>query len=254
MPPKPPSDPQDLLDPELSGDTDASDTARATPRGKAQGCAKTPGADKPHFHGHRQRLKNRFLVQGGAALPDYELLELVLFQALPRRDVKPLAKDLLDRFGSFADLVTAEPALIRQVPGAGEAVVIALKTVAAAAERLARDEVAAAPVLGNWDKLIKYCRTAMAREGKEHFRVLFLNRKNVLIADEVQWRGTIDHTPLYPREVVKRALELQAAAIIMVHKHNCSIFGHIFQLVNRHFFDCVVSVYFSQSERHLKLN
>jgi len=185
-----------------------------TPPDAAASAAKTP-----HFHGHRQRLKDRFLKTGGDQLADYELLELLLFQALPRRDVKPLAKDLLDRFGSFAEVVTAEAALVRQVPGAGDAVVIALKTVAAAAERLARDEMAAAPVLSNWDKLLKYCRTAMSREGREHFRVLFLNRKNVLIKDEVQWRGTIDHTPLYPREVVKRALELQAAALIMVHNH-----------------------------------
>ena len=176
-------------------------------------------AKPPHFHGHRQRLKERFLTSGGDQLADYELLELVLFQALPRRDVKPLAKDLLDRFGSFAETAAADAALIRQVPGAGDAVVIALKTIAAAAERLARDELASAPVLGNWDKLLKYCRTAMSREGREQFRVLFLNRKNMLIKDEVQWRGTIDHTPLYPREVVKRALELQAAALIMVHNH-----------------------------------
>ncbi|MEP1029990.1 MAG: DNA repair protein RadC [Alphaproteobacteria bacterium] len=164
-------------------------------------------------------MKDRFLKTGGDQLADYELLELLLFQALPRRDVKPLAKDLLDRFGSFAGVVTAEASLIRQVPGAGDAVVVALKTVAAAAERLARDELASAPVLSNWDKLLKYCRTAMSREGREQFRVLYLNRKNVLIKDEVQWRGTIDHTPLYPREVVKRALELQAAALIMVHNH-----------------------------------
>ena len=173
----------------------------------------------PHYHGHRQRLKERFLKVGGAAMADYELMELLLFQALPRRDVKPLAKSILERFGGFAAAIAAEPAQIRAVPGAGEAVVVALKTVAAAAERLARDELSQAPVLSNWDKLLRYCRTAMAREGTEHFRVLFLNRKNVLIADEVQWRGTIDHTPLYPREVVKRALELQAAALIMVHNH-----------------------------------
>lgn len=186
----------------------------------ATGDEDEPDAAKPpHFHGHRQRLKDRFLKTGGDQLADYELLELLLFQALPRRDVKPLAKDLLDRFGSFAGVATAEAALIRQVPGASDAVVVALKTVAAAAERLARDELAAAPVLGNWDKLLKYCRTAMSREGREQFRVLYLNRKNVLIKDEVQWRGTIDHTPLYPREVVRRALELQAAALIMVHNH-----------------------------------
>jgi len=183
------------------------------------GAGKDDAPAKPHFAGHRQRLKERFLKSGGDQLPDYELLELLLFQALPRRDVKPLAKDLLARFGSFAGVVSAEPALIRGVPGAGEAVVVALKTVAAAAERMARDEVAQAPVLGNWDKLVRYCRTAMSRETTEHFRVLFLNRKNVLISDEVQWRGTIDHTPLYPREVVKRALELGAAALIMVHNH-----------------------------------
>ncbi|MEQ8356576.1 MAG: DNA repair protein RadC [Kiloniellaceae bacterium] len=193
-----------------AGDDDKPGAAADTPTGTTK---------TPHFHGHRQRLKDRFLKTGGDQLADYELLELVLFQALPRRDVKPLAKDLLDRFGSFANVITAEPSLIRQVPGAGDAVVIALKTVAAAGERLARDEMAAAPVLGNWDKLLRYCRTAMGREGREHFRVLFLNRKNVLIKDEVQWRGTIDHTPLYPREVVKRALDLQAAALIMVHNH-----------------------------------
>lgn len=173
----------------------------------------------PHFHGHRQRLKERLLRAGGDSLADYEMLELVLFQALPRRDVKPLAKDLIERFGGYAEVVTADPARLRQVPGVGDAVVIALKTVEDAARRLARETVIDRPVLSNWNKLLAYCRAAMAHEGTEHFRVLFLNRKNVLIADEVQGRGTIDHTPLYPREIVKRALELEAAAIIMVHNH-----------------------------------
>ncbi len=172
-----------------------------------------------HQVGHRRRLKQRFLSAGGDGLPDYELLELLLFQALPRRDVKPLAKELLSRFGSFASVVSAPPERLSETSGVGESVVTALKVVQAAAQRLARDEVMDAPVLSNWSKLLRYCKIAMAREGREQFRVLFLNRKNVLIADEVQQRGTIDHTPLYPREVVKRALEVGAAALIMVHNH-----------------------------------
>ncbi len=181
--------------------------------------AESAGPEFDGKAGHRQRLKARFLKAGGEALPYYELLEMVLFQALPRRDVKPLAKDLLNQFGSFANVITAPPERLQSISGVGEAVVIALKTVQAAAERLARDEVMDAPVLSNWEKLLTYCRTAMARADKEQLRILFLNRKNMLIADEVQQKGTIDHTPLYPREVVKRALELGATAIILVHNH-----------------------------------
>ncbi len=174
---------------------------------------------EPHYTGHRQRLRERLLKGGADALPDYELLELVLFAALPRRDVKPLAKALLQRFGGFAEVMTAEAALLSEVEGVGSSVIAALKTVQAAALRLARDEVMERPVIGSWDKLMAYCRSSMAHEKTEQFRVLFLNHRNELIADEVQQRGTIDHTPVYPREVVKRALELGASALIMVHNH-----------------------------------
>ncbi len=176
-------------------------------------------ADRPHYEGHRRRLRERLLKAGPDGLPDYELLELVLFGAQPRRDMKPLAKALIGRFGSFAEVVSADPALLREVEGVGESVVAALKTVQAAALRLAREEVIDRPVIGSWRKLMAYCRASMAYETQEQFRVLYLNHKNVLIADEVQQRGTVDHTPVYPREVVKRALELGATAVIMVHNH-----------------------------------
>ena len=175
--------------------------------------------DQPHYAGHRKRLRERFLKGGPDALPDYELLELVLFLGQPRRDVKPLAKALLERFGSFAEVISADPAALADLKGMGELPVAALKTVQAAALRLARDEVMEKPVLSSWNKLMEYCRASMAYEPTERFRVLYLNRKNALIADEVQQKGTVDHTPVYPREVVKRALELSATAIIMVHNH-----------------------------------
>jgi len=169
--------------------------------------------------GHRSRLRDRFLKGGADALPDYEMLELLLFQAQPRRDMKPLAKQLLRKFGSFSAVISAEPGALKEVGGVGEAVIVALKTVQAAALRLAREEVMDQPVLSSWNKLISYCRAAMAHHMNEQFRILFLNRQNALIADEVQQSGTVDHTPVYPREVVKRALELGATAIIMVHNH-----------------------------------
>ncbi len=169
--------------------------------------------------GHRQRLRSRFLAAGGERLPDYEILEMVLFGAIPRGDVKPLAKRLLKRFGSFADVIAAPPETLSEVDGMGEASIAALKIVEAAAQRLGQETVMDSPVLSNWDRLIEYCRMRLGRAEREHFRVLFLNRKNVLIADEEQQRGTIDHTPVYPREVVKRALQLGASAIIMLHNH-----------------------------------
>ncbi len=174
---------------------------------------------KPHYAGHRARLRERFLKSGGGALADYELLELLLFQALPRGDTKPLAKELIRRFGSYAEVLSAEADALREVDGVGDAVVAALKTVRAAALRLMHDELMGKPVLGSWQALLDYCRAAMAREKTEQFRLLYLNRKNALIADEVQQRGTVDQTAVYPREVVKRALELGATAIIMVHNH-----------------------------------
>jgi len=169
--------------------------------------------------GHRQRLRSRFLAAGGESIPDYELLEMVLFAAIPRGDVKPLAKRLIKRFGGFADTIAAPAETLHEIQGMGEAAVAALKVVEAAAQRLGQEAVMSQPVLSNWDRLIEYCRMRLGRAEREHFRVLFLNRKNVLIADEEQQRGTIDHTPVYPREVVKRALQLGASAIIMLHNH-----------------------------------
>lgn len=170
-----------------------------------------------YVHGHRDRLRERFL--GGDDLPDYELMELVLFASIQRRDVKPLAKELLARFGTFADAIAAPAARLKEVPGIGAATVIQLKIVDAAALRLLKTRVMGRPALSSWSALIDYCTAAMARDPREQFRVLFLDRKNTLIADEVQSQGTIDHTPVYPREIVKRALELSASAMILVHNH-----------------------------------
>lgn len=169
--------------------------------------------------GHRQRLRTRFLATGGEAMPDYELLEMVLFAAIPRGDVKPLAKRLIKRFGGFADTIAAPSDALVEVQGMGEAAIAALKVVEAAAQRLGQESIINSPVLSSWDRLIDYCRMRLGRAEREHFRILFLNRKNILIADEEQQRGTIDHTPVYPREVVKRALQLGASAIIMLHNH-----------------------------------
>lgn len=169
--------------------------------------------------GHRERLRARFLKGGADAMPDYELLELTLFAALPRRDTKPLAKALLARFGSFAEVIAAPRARLMEVKGVGEGVANHLKIVEAAAHRLAKTQVIGRPALSSWTALLDYCTAAMARSANEEFRVLFLDRKNVLIADEVQNRGTVDHTPVYPREIVKRALELSASSIILVHNH-----------------------------------
>ena len=173
----------------------------------------------PHYHGHRERLRARFRDAGPDALSDYELLELVLSRAIPRRDVKPLAKDLVSRFGSFAEVIAAPRPLLLKEKGMGEATVTELKIVHAAAQRLAKGELRKRPVLSSWGNVLDYCRTAMAFSDKEEFRLLFLDKRNQLIADEVQQRGTVDHTPVYPREVVKRALELSATALILVHNH-----------------------------------
>ncbi len=175
--------------------------------------------EAPHYHGHRDRLRPRFAEVGGDALPDYELLELVLFRSIPRRDVKPIAKDLLRRFGTFAEVLAAPPARLLEVDGLGASVVADLKVVEAAARRVTKGAVAKRPVLSSWTAVIDYCRTAMAFSEKEQFRLLFLDKRNALIADEVQQSGTVDHTPVYPREVVKRALELSATAPILVHNH-----------------------------------
>ena len=190
----------------------------ATRRKPGDGLADfTPAA--PHFLGHRARLRQRLLVAGAEALPDYELLEVLLFAGNPRGDTKPLAKDLIDRFGSLAEVLSAEADDLLSVPGLGEAGVAALKSVREAALRLARAELRARPLLSSWDQLIDYCRATVAYGKVEEFHLLFLDRKNMLIAHERQQRGTVDHTPVYPREVVKRALDLGASALLLVHNH-----------------------------------
>jgi DNA repair protein RadC len=176
-------------------------------------------AKPPHYHGHRERLRERFLKGGNDALADYELLELVLFRAIARRDLKPLAKELIKQFGSFAEVVSAPIERLKSINGLGDAAITELKIVEAAAHQLARGQVKDRPVLSSWSNVLDYCRTAMAFADKEQFRVLFLDKRNRLIADEMQQQGTVDHTPVYPREVVKRALELSATAIILVHNH-----------------------------------
>ena len=176
-------------------------------------------ADEPHYLGHRQRLRDRFLEAGADALADYELLELILFLAIPRRDVKPLAKTLLKEFGTLQGVVSADFAQLLKIKGVNENTATALKVIAAAGRTLARDQVIRREVLTSWDKVLDYCRANVAHEATERFHLLFLDRKNVLIKDEMQQEGTVDHTPVYPREVIKRALELNASAIIMVHNH-----------------------------------
>ncbi|WP_297299021.1 DNA repair protein RadC [uncultured Methylovirgula sp.] len=177
-------------------------------------------AEEPqHYLGHRERLRARFLKGGGEALADYELLELVLFRAIPRRDVKPLAKTLLARFGSFAEVVSARPERLREIDGLGEAAITELKIVAEAVKRFAKIRVESRPAMGSFSAVLDYCRTAMAYLDREEFRILFLDKKNLLIADEVQATGTIDHAPVYPREIMRRAFELNATAIILIHNH-----------------------------------
>lgn len=195
----------------------AKDVAALDP-GAPAGGPSAPEAPK-HYHGHRDRLRARFRDSGADALQDYELLELLLFQAIPQKDVKPLAKALLAEFGSLWGVVNAPPDALRRHKMVKDAAVAALKVTAAIALRMARQDIVGKPVLGSWTKVMDYCTAAMAHEPIEQFRILFLDRKNTLIADEVQQRGTVDHTPVYPREVVKRALELHASALILVHNH-----------------------------------
>ncbi|MGJ8582817.1 MAG: RadC family protein [Marinosulfonomonas sp.] len=178
-----------------------------------------PGKLPSYLGDHRKRLRARFMQGGASAMPDYELLELVLFRAIPRRDVKPLARTLLDELGDFNRVISASPDRLRRISGVGDAVVQELKIVEAAAHRLARAKIMNSHVISSWDAVLDYCHTTMAHRETEQFRILFLDRKNVLIADEEQARGTVDHVPVYPREVVKRALELNASALILVHNH-----------------------------------
>ena len=178
-----------------------------------------PLSKEPHYHNHRTRLRARFMSAGATALADYEMLELVLFRAIPRRDVKPLAKRLLAEFGDFNGAISAPMMRLTQVQGVGDAVVQELKIVEAAAQMLAQAKVLGKNVVSSWSQLMTYCKTVMAHRDTEQFRILFLDRKNTLIADEAQAKGTIDHVPVYPREVAKRALELNAVAVILVHNH-----------------------------------
>ena len=175
--------------------------------------------EKPHYHGHRDRLRQRFLRAGADGVEDYELMELILFRAKARGDLKPLAKTLIKTFGGFAPALAAPIERLTEIDGVGEATAIELKIVHAAGVKLAQERVMRRPVISSWTDLLAYCRASMADEKIEQFRILFLDKKNILIADEVQQRGTVDHTPVYPREVVKRALELSASAIILVHNH-----------------------------------
>ncbi|WP_375688322.1 DNA repair protein RadC [Pseudooceanicola sp. LIPI14-2-Ac024] len=181
--------------------------------------AEVAGVRPSYIKDHRQRLRDRLLQGGSDAMPDYELLEMVLFRANARADMKPLGRRLLDTFGDFNGVITAPPDRLRQVSGVGDSVIAELKLIEAAAQRLARSRILQRPVITSWAALIDYCHTALAHLETEQFRILFLDRKNVLIADEAQGRGTVDHVPVYPREVVKRALDLNASALIMVHNH-----------------------------------
>ncbi|HVB89118.1 MAG TPA: DNA repair protein RadC [Beijerinckiaceae bacterium] len=176
-------------------------------------------AEGPHYLGHRERLRARFIEGGGAGIPDYELLELILLRSIPRRDVKPIAKALIARFGSFAEVIGARPERLKEVEGVALSVATDLKIVEEAARRFAKGAVRQRQILSSWADLLSYCRAAMAFGEREEFRVLFLDKRNGLIADEVQGEGTVDHTPVYPREVVRRALELGATALILVHNH-----------------------------------
>ncbi|SPH23599.1 hypothetical protein DEA8626_02663 [Defluviimonas aquaemixtae] len=185
---------------------------------EATGSALPVGKVPSYIKDHRQRLRARFMEGGAAAMPDYELLEMVLF-AVPRQDTKPIARALIDTFGDFGRVISARPERLRAVNGVGEAVIVQLKLVEAAAHRLARAKVMNRAVLSSWAQLLDYCHTSMSHRETEQFRILYLDRKNVLIADEEQARGTVDHVPVYPREVVKRALELNASALILVHNH-----------------------------------
>ncbi|MCF6275387.1 MAG: DNA repair protein RadC [Robiginitomaculum sp.] len=174
---------------------------------------------KPHYHGHRDRLRARFQEGGVQALADYELLELYLFNSIPRRDIKPIAKDLIARFGSFSETISAPLKHLREVKGVSEKTALDLKILQAAALKLGQESLLGRPVLSSWNALLDYCRSAMQFETEEQFRVLFLDKKNRLIADEILGQGTVDRAPVYPREVIKRALELSSTAIILAHNH-----------------------------------
>jgi DNA repair protein RadC len=204
---------------EIYGTDGSTDGVARIPDAKGQGGNEfSEGAVLPHYFGHRQRLRERMIANGAETLPDYELLEVILFAARARGDVKPVAKALLGHFGGFAETMSAEPEALAAA-GLNLAGIAAVKAAREAALRLMRAELQQRPVVNSWDTLIDYCSAQVAHGKIEEFHILFLDRRNVLIKDECQQRGTIDHTPVYPREVVKRALELGASALILVHNH-----------------------------------
>ena len=209
-------------DEKLFGDDLADERAafgEAVQRRVAKGKQPAPPPPPQHYHGHRERLRTKFREHGDTALADYEILELILFRLIPRRDTKPIAKALINRFGTLGGVFGAPIHLLQEIKGVGEAVAADLKLISTVAHRSLRSEIKGRKVLASWSSVIDYCHQAMAHEAAEQFRILFLDKRNQLIADEVQQRGTVDHTPVYPREVVKRALELSATAIILVHNH-----------------------------------
>jgi len=179
----------------------------------------TDTLQKPHYTGHRKRLRERFLQAGPEALADYELLEMILFPAKPMGDVKPMAKDLIKAFGSFGQVLFADPIELLKVEGVNDAAVVAIKVVKAASERLLREEIIDKPVIKSWTQLIDYCRIHIGNNPIEEFHLLFLNQKLELMLHERQQTGTVNHTPIYPREVAKRALEIGASSLILVHNH-----------------------------------
>lgn len=192
--------------------------AAPPPPKKARSSARGKGAETPHYLGHRERLRARF-TQSPEALPDYELLELVLFRSIARGDVKGIAKALVARFGSFSEVVAAPPERLLEIKGVGPAIIHDLKLIEAAARRVTLGAVKDRQVLGSWASVVEYCRTTMAFAEVEELRLLFLDKKNGLIGDEVMQRGTVDHTPVYPREIIRRALQLNASALILAHNH-----------------------------------
>ncbi len=199
-------------------DTRTATTTKSAKKAGNKG-QKEPGSARPHYHGHRERLKKRLLESDGEALADYELLEAVLFRALPRRDTKPIAKELLQRFGSFAEVINAPEGELRKIDYIKDAAITEFSLVRAAARRFLKGQTSQKPVLASWARVLDHCRAAMAFEAREQFRILFLDKRNRLILDEVQQTGTIDHTPVYVREICRRALEVNATAIILAHNH-----------------------------------
>lgn len=202
----------------LASGSDTPVDAGITPKADDK-ASKSAKPANPHYHGHRQRLRERFIKGGADALADYELLELMLCMAMPRGDVKPLAKALIAQFGSFANVLAARPEDLQTAKGLGDAGIAAIKIAEAGARHLSRERAMELPVIASWEQLIEYCRVRIGHLKTEELHLLFLDRKNRLIADECHQRGTVDHTPVYPREVIKRALELHASAIILVHNH-----------------------------------